>query len=551
MRKLNKQNTLTFNVFGGLIVVGLVALSVAVINVIGKSDDAHTVSQDSVVYTEDNEYVEMTGEGKLEKQWDGKYYLKVKGENNAYCLGKNTVIFDKGRDVLTMYGPAYQILEDGTVINTPEVNEIDDIGKAAIYKLRDRMYIMTGSDIRSLDDSFTTQDYVAINIHKSGTALLMNDNYYMNMISPILLESDELYFDIASELMAYDGDVVNLKNVIGSSNLYSGDPLIYTEGIAEDDGGTLLASNPDVITIMGGNGGAGGAGGTGGTGGSGGTGGTGGTGGKGGNGGAGGLGGAGGEGGIGGDGGIGGIGGIGGTGGIGGDGGDGGDGGEGSDATIAATKWVRLNNVTPGVSSLDVNYLVNDLTNDYVDVFLNVAGGGKTQQIHLDKTGNQFTVTGLEPGTEYLVEMGYVAYVKDEATGEPVLQTITQDVVKATTGGNIAYIEINKVSTNVMTSTPNNGEPVTKTYVTVDYTVVGSSNYQMQDCTVGVYYGGNEMAKETINTKKASMGGYSSTLKFEVGGDNLTGNVSMKFITAKYDGKEMKDYLSGANGSLN
>ena len=265
MRKINKQNTLTFNVFGGLIVVGLVALSVAVVNVIGKSDDAYEVSQNSTVYTEENEYVEMTGEGKLEKQWDGKYYLKVKGENNAYCLGKNTVIYDNEKDTLTLYGEAYHILEDGTVENTPEVLEIEDTGKAGIYKLRDRMYIMTGSDIRSYDGSFETNDYVAINIHKSGTAMLMNDNYYVNMISPILLESDELYFDIASELLAYDGDVVNLKNVIGSSNMFSGDPLIYSEGIAEDDGQTLMASNPDVITIMGGNGGAGGAGGAGGS----------------------------------------------------------------------------------------------------------------------------------------------------------------------------------------------------------------------------------------------------------------------------------------------
>lgn len=547
MRKINKQNTLTFNVFGGLIVIGLVALSVAVVNVIGRTDDAYEVSQDSTVYTEENEYVDMTGEGKLEKQWDGKYYLKVKGENNSYCLGKNTIIYDKEKDTLTLYGEAYHILEDGTVENTPEVFEIENRGKAGIYKLRDRMYLMTGADIRSYDGSFETNDYVAINVHKSGTAMLMNDNHYVNMISPILLESDELYFDIASELLAYDGDVVNLKNVIGSSNMYSGDPLIYQEGIAEDDGQILLADNPDVITIMGGNGGAGGdggAGGVGGTGGAGGAGGAGGSGGTGGDGGTGGAGGMGGDGGIGGNGGTGGIGGAGGTGGIGGDGGDGGDGGEGSDASISATKWISLNKVTPNVSSMDISYTVNDLTNDYVDVFLNVyEGTNLKQQIHLDKTSNQFTVTGLEPGTEYKVEMGYQAYMQDDA-GNTDLKTVTQDVVKATTGGNIAYIEINKVTTNAV-----NG----KTYVTVDYTVVGNSAYQLQDgCSVGVYYAGNDEAEkaEQIDEAKASAGGFKSTLKFDVAGD-ASGAVSMKFITAKYDGKDMTPYLSGVSANLN
>ncbi|MBP3603116.1 MAG: hypothetical protein J6J79_03080 [Lachnospiraceae bacterium] len=541
MRKINKQNTLTFNVFGGLIVVGLVALSVAVVNVIGKSDDAYEVSQNSTVYTEENEYVEMTGEGKLEKQWDGKYYLKVKGENNAYCLGKNTVIYDNEKDTLTLYGEAYHILEDGTVENTPEVLEIEDTGKAGIYKLRDRMYIMTGSDIRSYDGSFETNDYVAINIHKSGTAMLMNDNYYVNMISPILLESDELYFDIASELLAYDGDVVNLKNVIGSSNMFSGDPLIYSEGIAEDDGQTLMASNPDVITIMGGNGGAGGDGGAGGTGGAGGIGGTGGSGGTGGDGGTGGAGGVGGDGGIGGDGGTGGIGGLGGTGGIGGDGGSGGDGGEGSDASVSATKWISLNKVTPNVSSMDISYTVNDLTNDYVDVFLKIYGGGTTQEVHLDKTSNQFTVTGLEPATEYKVEMGYKAYMQKNP-GDITLETVTQDVVNATTSGDIAYIEINKISTNKMEG---------DTYVTVDYTVVGNSAYQLQSgCTVGVYYGGSQKATEEIDTAKASGSGFSSTLKFKVSGD-VSGTISMKFETAKYDGKDMTPYLGGASGNVN
>ncbi len=541
MRKLNKQNTLSFNVFGGLVVAGLVMLSVAVVTVIGKEKEAYTVNQDSVVYTEENEYVEMTGEGKLEKQWDGKYYLKIKGEKNAYCLGKNAVIYDRAGDSLSFYGQAYRIHEDGTVDKTEEITEVTDLNAPAIYKLRDRMYVMTGANITSTDDSFETKNYVAISIHKSGTAMLMNDNYYVNMISPILLESDELYFDVASELMAHEGNVVNLKNVIGSSNMYTGDPLVYLEGIAEDDGKILATNTPDVITIMGGNGGAGGAGGAGGTGGDGGQGGIGG------NGGYGGAGGLGGSGGIGGQGGTGGTGGEGGTGGIGGDGGDGGDGGQGSDAAISATKWISLNKVTPQISSLDVDYVVNDLTNDYVDVFLNIYEGAAFKQVvHLDKTSNRFTVTGLNPGTEYKIEMGYQAYIKD-VSGNVELKTITQDIVKATTNGNIAYMAINKISRN--TATDNNG---TATYVTVDYTVFGNKDYQLDsNCQVGIYYNDALMGTAEVDTKKASNGGEQSSFKFAVDGSDVNGTVSMKFEKAKYDGVDMTAYLSGANGSIN
>lgn len=540
MRKINKQNTITFNIFGILIVAALATFSIVVFNAVRKGNDSYKINQGSTVYTEDNEYVDMTTDGKLQKEWDGKYYLKLNGEKEAYCLGKNTVIYDSNQGKITLYGEAYQIHEDGIVDNISDVTEIDDVTKPALYKLRDRMYVMTGRNIHSTDDSFSTEDYVAINIHKSGTAMLMNNNFYVNMIQPILLESNGLYFDIASELLAYDSKVVNLKNVIGSSNLYSGRALIYEEGIAEESEETLLATNPDVVTIMGGNGGTGGSGGIGGTGG---TGGDGGTGGSGGTGGIGGIGGVGGNGGIGG---IGGVGGIGGNGGIGGDGGDGGDGGEGSDATISATKWVRLNGAYANPTSIDVSYDVNDLTDDYVSVFLNVydIAAGTKQEINLDKTDNKFTINGLAPASAYKIELGYKAYMQ----GETDLQTITQDVIKVTTKGDLASININKISTSTIGNVGSEN-----TVVSVDYTVLGTSNYVLDaGCTVAVYYNGTEKESAVIDNieKTVTSNGYQSTIKFSVPGSSATGKISMKFIKAEYHGKPLVSYLRESSKNI-
>ncbi len=537
MRKLNKQNTMTFNIFGILIVAALAAFSVVVFNTIRKDSDSYKVNQGSTVYTEDNEYVDMTTDGKLKQEWDGKYYLKLDGEKVTYCLGKNTVIYDSNQKKMTLYGKAYQIHEDGIVDNIDEVTEIEDMSKPALYKLRDRMYVMTGSNIQSTDNSFTTEDYVAVNIHKSGTAMLMNNNYYVNMIQPILLESDGLYFDIASELLSYDSRVVNLKNVIGSSNLYSKRALLYEEGIAEEGDETLMASNPDVITIMGGNGGSGGSGGTGGTGG---IGGDGGIGGSGGTGGAGGIGCVGGNGGTGG---IGGVGGSGGNGGMGGDGGNGGDGGEGSDATISATKWVRLNGATAYPTSIDVSYQVNDLTDDYVSVFLNVydVAGGTTNQINLDKTDNHFTITGLKPASAYKIELGYKAYLQ----GSSDLQTVPQDVLKVTTKGDLASIEINKVSTSQVDSN--------KVLVTVEYTVFGTTGYVLDDgCKVAVCHNGTVMTQQTIEdmAKTVTADGYKNAIQFTVDDSSVTGTVSMKFTEAKYQGESLLAYLKELSKSI-
>lgn len=542
MRKLNKQNTMSFNIFGGLIVAALVIFSIGVISVVRSSSDTYTVPQTCAVYTEDNEYIDMISEGVLTKEWDGKYYVKLKADKSTYCLGKNTAIFDNATGKLTIYGSAFYIHEDGIVDSLEEVTEIDDVSKPAVYKLRDRQYVMTGQNIESYDGKFQADDYLMINVHKTGTALLMSDNMFVNTVNPVLLQSGDLYFDVASELLAYDGQAISLKNVIGSSNQYSGTPLLYTEGIVDDKNQELVASNPDVITIMGGNGGAGGTGGTGGTGGDGGQGGTGGDGGIGGIGGSGGFGG---DGGIGGDGGTGGIGGAGGTGGIGGDGGDGGDGGEGSDATISATKWISLNNAKAGVSTIEVDYTVNDLTNDYVDVFLNVydSKNNLKNQIHLDKTSNSFMVTNLEPGEEYKLEMGYQAYFAD-INNQPELKTITQDVVKCKTASDLAVLSINKVAT----STDQNQ---TKTFVNVTYTVNGNSNYQLDACTLAVYYGGDKkIGNITVDTNKASNGGYTGTASFEIAEPSAHGTVNMKFESATYNGKDVLGLLNSANGTF-
>ena len=547
MRKITKQNTLSFNIFGVLIAVILIGLTCAVVAVVSKGNEQYAISQNSTVYTEGNEYVEMTSGGKLSKKWDGKYYLELEDGSGEYCLGKNTVIYNNDDRTLTIYGEAFKIREDGLVDNLSEVTQVEDVKKKGLYKLRDRLYVMTGSEIASTDDNFDTTDYVAVSIYKSGTALLMNDDYYVNMINPIMLESDGMYFDIASEFMVDDDAVVNLKNVIGSSNIYTGRALIYEEGLVPEEDADLLAaaSNPDVITIMGGNGGSGGSGGTGGTGGTGGKGGTGGTGGDGGTGGNGGVGGVGGTGGSGGTGGIGGIGGIGGTGGI---GGDGGDGGEGSDAAISAMKWIALNDASAGISTIDVSYTVSDVTNDYVNVFLNVYDLSQNpvklkEVVNLDKTNNKYTIMSCSPATPYRIEMGYSAYVNEEGSTEPALKTVTQDIVKVTTGADFAQLVIDKVTTRKQ----NDGKYET----TVTFTTYMNKNYQLSDGLKVRITCGDENQTLPVNISKAiTDSGDQQSISFTQDVDISGKSVTAQFVDAKYNGNDVGSYLSSVSGRV-
>ena len=249
-------------------------------------------------------------------------------------------------------------------------------------------------------------------------------------------------------------------------------------------------------------------------------------------------------------GGTGGIGGQGGNGGMGGDGGNGGEGGEGSDASISATKWISLKKATPNVASIDVDYFVNDLTNDYVDVFLNVydvAAGALKETVHLDKTGTDYTITGLEPGKAYKLEMGYQAYKKD-STGSVNLETITQDVSKVTTKADIAYIDIVKVSSSQKEETGDY-------FVSIDYVVKSYDGYQLSDgAVIGAYFNGGTTASATavVDEVKAANGGDTGTITFTV--PNATGvkdkPITLKFETAVYQGTNVKSFLPEANSSL-
>lgn len=445
MKRAEKKNTGIYNIFGALIVLALVGLTIVVINVLKNRSDSYVIPAGSTVYDVNNEYIPLDEEAKLYKKADGNYYLKT-ADKEVYRIGDHAVVLDKNTDNVNIYGEVYKISEDGIISSSTGHTEISDFSEPGLYKLSDRRYVMTGNEINSTDKSYSTDKYVYINIYKAGTAVLMNDEQYKNTVYPIMLKSGQLYLDISSEFAFYGENLINLKNVIGSSNEYTGDSLLYVEGLIDDEEYEAANKNPDVITIVAGNGGSGGSGGQGGNAGDGGIGGSGGSGGQGGSGGSGGSGGFGGVGGIGGSGGEGGVGGIGGTGGIGGDGGHGGQGGEGSDAHISALKWVELTSVTANIGTIDVKYYVSDITNDYVGVYLLVEyvedGNRQIEKIYLNKTSTNYTIRDCIPDTQYNITLCYDAYFSTGGVIDDEPTSVKHDTVSVRTGSDLGEISI-------------------------------------------------------------------------------------------------------------
>ncbi len=472
MKRVERKNTAEFNIFGSIIVLILIVLTISVVVVVRNQSETYLVSAGSTVYDVDNEYIPLEEEATLYQKSNGIYYLKT-ADKEVYTLGANAVVKDGKNRSLWVYGDLYEVAADGTVTVSSGCSQINDLGSPGLYKLADRKYLMTGSNISSTDEEYATDDYVYINVFQSGAAVLMNDTSNQNILRPIMLNTGDLYLDISSEYAFYNNNLINLKNILGSTNQYGGDALIYVEGLVDDEQYQSAADTPDVITIVGGNGGSGGAGGNGGMGGSGGVGG---------------IGGYGGNGGHGGSGGTGGVGGAGGTGGNGGDGGVGGDGGKGSDANVNALKWVKLVGVTAGIGTIDVDYVVTDITDDYVAIWLEVVHKDETgkdvkNQIYLSKTDNHFTIRDCKPGVYYDVSLWYSAYYRTGGLVGEDPEEKKVDSVRVQTSTNLGNIEV-----------------VKQTDTTIEFDLSLDSQYLIEAGTIGLYSSdGNQISRYILD----------------------------------------------------
>lgn len=409
MRKLNKKAKLSMNFFG-IIVIGLVVLF-GYIGYIAmtKQPETYTVSSGSLIYdSEDNPFVAT--EGVISKRMFGDYEF-VSSDNKKTNLGKNTIIYYPGG--IRILGGGYTILENSETKKLTEGQEITDFKNSGVYKLNDRKYLFVGDSLYDQEKTFETKNFIYVIMDTAGNAVLTNDEVNIKTVKPTILQVENIIFDIANEMLNYNGQQIALKNIIGSTNTYN--PDLYKD-LAEEK-----QQDKIDLTVQGGDGGTGGTGGTGA------------------NGGLGGIGGIGGNGGLGGYGGTGGTGGTGGSGGQGGTGGTGGTGGQGGNGSVGESvdtvKQIMLRGVTKTSTTLEVSYFASDPFGQYGIVYLallpgdadiNDVVGQKIKMQTLNIYDTHYVFSKLDPSTQYQIVIGHI--LNDD--GEVYY---VDDVIKTTT----------------------------------------------------------------------------------------------------------------------
>ena len=429
-RHLNKKNKLFMGLFV-IIILAIIGILIYSVKLTGyKNNTIYTISDNHVLFADDYNHINTKNGGKINKTWDNEYKF-ISNDDISYPLGNNPVIYDSTTGEIVVIGKKYQILSDGNVQETEENFEAKDSVTPYFFKLQDRKYLIIYKEITDTNKTIFTKNYLIVDIDKQGNASFLNDALNIKTINPIILTFDNYTFDVANEKLTYKESIIDLKQVIGSTNLYV--PREKKEVITEYDSKELIDSynelvkdftqyaknvnyaisasneivNNNTVIINNGN---------------------------------------------------------------------------SKDAEAAKNKTeimkrVSLRGVITSTAYIDVSYIVTDPENKYQAVYLLVTGSFdnniRTQKIVLDKYDTKYRITGVDINSEYTISLGYIEIVINE--DEKSLVDNIEDVINVRTKGIEYSLTIEKIALG-------------KVY----FNYKMSSNYAFSSSDMALFVDGNE-----------------------------------------------------------
>jgi len=92
-----------------------------------------------------------------------------------------------------------------------------------------------------------TKDYLIVEIDKNGNSKLYNNYINVKTINPIVLSTSLYDFDVANELLITNKNTINLKKVIGSSNMYEKEEEESDEEVSDTLDSKTINSTTDYL----------------------------------------------------------------------------------------------------------------------------------------------------------------------------------------------------------------------------------------------------------------------------------------------------------------
>lgn len=220
MRNLTAGNKMNFTMFVFIVLIIIFMIIIAVVNGLKNTKEKYEISSSACVYDYKANYIELENDSLISKKWTGNYYLKEDETKKEYKLGNYSVVYDRKKKSLDLFGTFYEVKKGGDIVKILDHNFINSTMQDKFYKISDRRYLIIGKNIKNNTGSLSTENYLIVIIDKSGNALLLNNEINAKTINEMIISTDDFEFDVANEILKYNDEIINLKKIIGSSNQY-------------------------------------------------------------------------------------------------------------------------------------------------------------------------------------------------------------------------------------------------------------------------------------------------------------------------------------------
>lgn len=183
-----------------------------------------------------------------------------------------------------------------------------------------------------------------------------------------------------------------------------------------------------------------------------------------------------------------------------------------SDTNVELERNISIEQVTPGVSFIDLTYSIQDPENRYETVYVLIEGD-ITKTISLDKTLNSYKVTGLTPNVQYKIILG--------------AKEINSIGEKIDVASDILYVRTLKVSTELKI------ERVTSNNIYFDF--IMDKSYILDSADIVLYVDGQKQDSKQIDFEKFDADyNYRDSFSYKYGNE-----IILRLENAKYNNTDI------------
>lgn len=235
LRKYDLRNKRSFLIVGIIAIILIVIFSFFIYKFIKIGNVEYKLDSGTVIMDNNNDSMVLKENATLKMKWTGNYYLKFDDSKKEEVLSPNVISYDDGK--IYLYGKFFEVRNKDDIVITKDETKIDNISTPRFYKIEDRKYLLVSGSIISSDSQISANDFLLVELDKSGNAKLTNNKVNLKTISKTTLVTSTYEFDINNELLKFGDDTIDLKKIIGTSNQYKEDDSKGSDDGTEDETG--------------------------------------------------------------------------------------------------------------------------------------------------------------------------------------------------------------------------------------------------------------------------------------------------------------------------